>query len=196
MKRHFSSKIFFSCVIWKYFFETILNILKCHYNILKKKISFYQNVFLSQYCVQKCLVFISPKCGIQIWQFWQFWSRPLNEKMEQGKFSTKWGPRHTQSFCTHYCDKKDIFHPIFFHHVNWKYLFLDSYVPHMSMDTRMCIENHHWYLWFENILKCNCNILTKNIFLSFYWNIFSSQHRCEKKIVCDVGFKNFSIPLE
>jgi len=31
------------------YFWTILNILKCHYNILKKKISCYQNVFLSFY---------------------------------------------------------------------------------------------------------------------------------------------------
>jgi hypothetical protein len=25
------------------------NILNCHYNILKKKLSFYRNIFLSQY---------------------------------------------------------------------------------------------------------------------------------------------------
>jgi len=33
------------------------------------------------------------------------------------------GPRNTRYFC----DKKDIFHPIFFSCVNWKYLFLDNY---------------------------------------------------------------------
>jgi len=45
------------------YFWTHLNILKCHYNIWKKKY-FYQNVFLiflSQYCEQKCLVCISPE---------------------------------------------------------------------------------------------------------------------------------------
>ncbi len=42
------------------FFENILN---CHYNIFKKKnlfikMSFYLIIFLSQYCVRKCLVCI------------------------------------------------------------------------------------------------------------------------------------------
>jgi len=48
-KTFFIQNMFFLCVLKIFFFGTILNILKCHYNILKKKISFYQNVFLSFY---------------------------------------------------------------------------------------------------------------------------------------------------
>jgi len=40
-KKTFFIQYFFSCVYWKYFFRTILNILKCHYNILKKR-----NIFI------------------------------------------------------------------------------------------------------------------------------------------------------
>jgi len=73
IKRYFDKKIFFN----KYFFSPCklkilifsmyswvcidnYNILKCHYNILKNKLSFYCNIFLSQCCVQKCLVWIRP----------------------------------------------------------------------------------------------------------------------------------------
>jgi len=51
IKRHFSSNISFPvCIEKKNFRGTILNILKCHYsNILKKKISFYQNVVFTFY---------------------------------------------------------------------------------------------------------------------------------------------------
>ncbi len=65
------------------------------------------------------------------------------------------GQIHTQYFCAKYWDKKtlknrekDIFHPIFFSCVTWKYLFL----------TIMLIETQ-----FENILKCHYNILKKKI---------------------------------
>jgi hypothetical protein len=44
----------FPVCIENLYFETILNIWKCHYNILKKKISFYQNVFLSFYLNVVC----------------------------------------------------------------------------------------------------------------------------------------------
>jgi len=35
------------------------------------------------------------------------------------------------------------------------------------MDTIICIENHHWCLLFEKILKCNYNILTKKCLFIF-----------------------------
>jgi len=35
-------------------------ILKYNYNLMKKKKSFYLNIFLSQYCVQKYCVWIGP----------------------------------------------------------------------------------------------------------------------------------------
>ena len=52
---------------WKYFFFCLFEtILKCNYNILKKKylfiaISFYLFIAISQYCASKCLVWIRPK---------------------------------------------------------------------------------------------------------------------------------------
>jgi len=84
-----------------------------------------------------------------------------------------------------YCDKKILQKKIkrhfssniFFSCVNWKYLFLDNSVPQMSMDTRISIENHHWCLWFEKILKCNYNILTKksfNLFIAMSFYLFIS----------------------
>ncbi len=73
IKRHFWSNIFFHCVNWKYLFLSMdtrvcienHNILKCHYNFLKNKlsfieISFYRNIFLLQYSASKCLVWIRP----------------------------------------------------------------------------------------------------------------------------------------
>ncbi len=63
MKRHFSSKIFSPVCIENIYFEKILKICKCYYNILKKKNIFFSkcfSIFLSKYCEQKCLVFISP----------------------------------------------------------------------------------------------------------------------------------------
>ncbi len=54
--------IFFPVSIENIFLGTILNILKCHYNILKKKISLY----VSKYCVQKCLVCNGPNAGIAL----------------------------------------------------------------------------------------------------------------------------------
>jgi len=83
--------------------------------------------------------------------------------LTRSKFNGLLGLIHTRHFGTQYCDKKIKRHfwsNIFFHCVNWKYLFL-------SMDTRVCIENH-------NILKCHYNILKKK--LSFYQNIFLSQY--------------------
>jgi len=62
--------------------------------------------------------------------------------------------------------------------VNGKYLFL-------SMDTRVCIENYN-VKYFEKILKCNYNILKKNIsFLSKSLFIFLLQ--LHKNAVCDMG---------
>ncbi len=60
-KKIFFNKFYFHCVNWKYSFMSMdtwvcienNNILKCHYNILKKKLSFFWSIFLSQYCVQK-----------------------------------------------------------------------------------------------------------------------------------------------
>ncbi len=52
----FQPKYIFSVCIENFFFVIILNILKCHHNILKKIISFYHNVLLSQY------LFISILC--------------------------------------------------------------------------------------------------------------------------------------
>ncbi len=83
---------------------------------------------------------------------------------------------HTTFLCTilqycnkkikRYCDKKKYFSTnIFFHRLNWKYLFL-------SMDTRVCIENH-------NILNAITIFWRKNdlfIAISFYLNIFLSQY--------------------
>ncbi len=63
----------------------------------------------------------------------------------------------------------------------------------MSMDTRISIENHHWCLWFEKILKCNYNILTKKVFLYFYCNVFLSFYLnivC-KNIVCELGLNTY-----
>jgi len=52
------------------YFWTILDILECHYNILK---TFFLSkcliIFLSQYCVQKCLVCIRPKKYMQVLSF-------------------------------------------------------------------------------------------------------------------------------
>ncbi len=62
IKRYFSTNICFHRVNWKYLFFSMdtricienNNILKCHYNILKKKLPFYHNIFLLQYvlCVK------------------------------------------------------------------------------------------------------------------------------------------------
>ncbi len=48
-KKTFFIQNFFPVCIENIFWGMILNILKCHYNILKKKMSFYRNIFLSQY---------------------------------------------------------------------------------------------------------------------------------------------------
>jgi len=71
IKRYFSTNIFFHRVNWKYLFLSMNtrvcienhNILKCHYNILRKKLSFYRKIFLLQYCASKCLVWIRPNRG-------------------------------------------------------------------------------------------------------------------------------------
>jgi len=55
IKWHFSSKFFFPVWIENIYFCLFENILKCNYNILKKKLSLYFNIFLLQYCVQKML---------------------------------------------------------------------------------------------------------------------------------------------
>ncbi len=54
IKRYCDKKIFFHPIFFPVYLEnsyfwTIIDILKCHYNILKKKISFHKNVFLSFY---------------------------------------------------------------------------------------------------------------------------------------------------
>jgi len=48
----------------------------------------------------------------------------------------------------------------------WKYLLLDNYILQMSMDTRICMENHHICLEFKKILKWNYNLIIwqKNVF--------------------------------
>jgi len=65
IKRHFSCNIFFPVWIENVYFWTIMiietwieKILKCHYNILKKK---YLFIFLWQYCVQKYCVWCGHK---------------------------------------------------------------------------------------------------------------------------------------
>ncbi len=78
---------------------------------------------------------------------------------------------HTRHFDAQYFDIA-----IFFSCVNWKYSFLNNSVPQMSM------ENHHWCLWFEKILKCNYNILTNN--MSFYLFIAMSFSILCAKILC------------
>ncbi len=67
IKRHFSSNIFFLCELKIFLFwqlcllkPSLKFILKWYYNIWKKSISFYQNVFL-QYCVQKYFVWRGPE---------------------------------------------------------------------------------------------------------------------------------------
>ncbi len=83
---------------------------------------------------------------------------------------------HIKHFGTQYYDKKN-FHSIFFSCMNWKCLFLNNYVPQMSMETTVCLENHYWCLLLDNILKCNNNMLRgkhlfyQNVFVSFYQNI-------------------------
>jgi len=83
MIKRFFHPIFFPVCVENIFLGTILNVLKCHYNILKKKIYFYQNVFLSfnqNLCAKMSCVY-----------------RAL-------------GPRHTRHFGTQYCDKKILQH--------------------------------------------------------------------------------------
>ncbi len=91
------------------------------------------------------------------------------------------GPRHTQYFCTQYCDKKIFFNQYFFHRLNWKYLFLDTYVPQMSMDTRKSSLMPVLWKDFEIQLQYFDKKMSFNLFIaiSFYLNIVC------KNILCD-----------
>jgi len=57
-----------------------------------------------------------------------------------------------------YFDKKTFFIQYFFSCVNWKYLFLDNSVPQMSMDTRICIENHRVNKALKRQYPCNARV--------------------------------------
>jgi len=79
-----------------------------------------------------------------------------------GKNCDPKGPRHTQYFCTQYCDKKIKRH-----------FFIQYFFPvgieNIYFWTIMLIET-----WFENILKCHYTIWKKKylfIKMSFYRNI-------------------------
>ncbi len=59
IKRHFSPNIFLLCEL-KIFFWARTCLFEMHHQYLDKNNIFYHNVFLSQYCGQKCCVWQGP----------------------------------------------------------------------------------------------------------------------------------------
>jgi hypothetical protein len=84
-KKTFFNQYFYQCVNWKYLFlsmdtrvctenHNIWNVITIFWrrNYLFISISFYLNIFLSQYCASKCLVWIRP--------YWEFWTYDVMRK--------------------------------------------------------------------------------------------------------------------
>ncbi len=59
-KKDIFNHYFFHSVNWKYLFLFIWEVFEMLLQYFDKKMSFYCNIFLLQYCVPKCLVWIRP----------------------------------------------------------------------------------------------------------------------------------------
>ena len=81
----------------------------------------------------------------------------------------------------------DIFHPIFFHWVNW------NYQLHRCLRTiTACIENHDKFMWLEEVLKCNINKSTNLTNKYFDHSNFLSKY-CESKLLLWQGPTEYTL---